>query len=269
MALSLNIFYKGRNLVPSGIFGFAILYNGKVGMDLALIVLLLNVFFFVGAILFVDKDHLKRMILPFLVIPLFIYLTKDIVAILDMGEVDKMLLSLYGGILIGLGFRLIYKNREYASGADVIMLISKEISRSKRFIANYFLDMLWVIIAIYSYGFEVAMYSCLSIIIIEIISKRATLGVSDAKVFYIITKCEKEIRSYIIDELGYELTIFDVKGGFLKTKNKVLMCAIPTKDYYKLKEGVKVIDPHAFITITDSYEVINSNRSLKTNLDKE
>ena len=99
----------------------------------------------------------------------------------------------------------------------------------------------------------------------EHLSKKATLGISDSKVFYIITKKDAEVRRFILDELHYELTNFDVKGGFLKMKNKVLMSVIPTKDYYKLKEGIKLIDPKAFISITDSYEVVNPNKKIKKN----
>lgn len=263
IALSLNIFYKETILVPSGVFGFAIIYEDKVGMDLWLTVLLIDIFFFVFGYLFLNKKYIKRTIIPFTLIPIMIFLTRDINKYIDLKSADMLLMTLYGGVIMGLGFRLIYKNRMLVNGSDIIMLITREIDITKQNIANYFMDALWVVIAIFMYGFEGAMYSLISIVIIEILSKRATLGVSDAKVFYIITKFDKEIRKYILEELGYELTIFDVKGGFLKAKNKVLMCAIPTKDYYKLKEGVKTIDPHAFISITDSYEVINSNKSLR------
>ena len=34
------------------------------------------------------------------------------------------------------------------------------------------------------------------------------------------------------------------------------MTVLPTKDYYKLKEGIKIIDEKAFYIITDSYEVV-------------
>jgi len=262
IALTLNLFFMHTTLIPSGLFGFITLYHEKVNMNLALILLLANIFFLVLGFLLVDKSQLKKMIIPFLLIPFFTFLTQNITNIIDLSSVDKLLMAIYGGVLMGLGFRLIYKSHAYASGSDVITLITKEISTSKKHLTNYILDIIWLIIGIKLYGIEGAMYSFVSIIIMEILGRRATLGVSDAKVFYIITKFDKEVRDYIINELGYELTIFDVKGGFLKTKNKVLMCAIPTKDYYKLREGVKLIDPKAFISITDSYEVINPNRTL-------
>lgn len=263
IGIALNLFFTKTNLVPSGMFGFAVLYNSRTDMNLSLIIMLSNLFFFILSYLFLTKRELKSLVLPFILIPLTTFLTSKLSLIVDLKEVDKLLISLYGGVLMGMGCRFLYKEKSYASGSDVIMLISKKISKSKRHIANYVLDAIWIIFSILMFGFEESMYSLITIIIIEYLSNRAFLGVSDSKVFYIITKKDDEVKKYILDELNYELTIFDVKGGFLKTKNKVLMSVIPTKDYYKLREGVKMIDPNAFISITDSYEVLNPNKSLK------
>ena len=35
----------------------------------------------------------------------------------------------------------------------------------------------------------------------------------------------------------------------------VLLCVLPTKDYYKLRAGINAIDKDAFFVATDAYEV--------------
>ena len=35
----------------------------------------------------------------------------------------------------------------------------------------------------------------------------------------------------------------------------MLMCIIPTKEYFKVKEGISNIDLNAFFLVTDAYEV--------------
>ena len=35
------------------------------------------------------------------------------------------------------------------------------------------------------------------------------------------------------------------------------MCVVPTRSYFKLKEGIEIIDKDAFIIITDAYELEN------------
>lgn len=260
IGLTLNIFFLNRNLIPSGTFGLSILLEPITNYNLSLTTLFINIFFLILGFITINKMEVKKAILPSLLIPLFIFLSGCLNTIINLNDIEPILTALYGGVLMGIGYQMIYKENYYVSASDIIILIVKEIILTKRYIVNYILDIIWIIIANFVYGLEGALYSVIAILIMEILSKRAFIGISDSKVFYIITKKDKEVRKYIIDELNYELTMFDVKGGFLQTRNKVLMSVIPTKDYYKLKEGIKAIDPKAFISITDSYEVIKNKK---------
>ena len=58
-----------------------------------------------------------------------------------------------------------------------------------------------------------------------------------------------------INELKHGVTEFNAKGGYAKENQTVLMCVLPTKDYYRLKEGIHEIDPDSFFVVTDAYEV--------------
>lgn len=259
IGITINLFFVDINLVPSGIFGFAVLYADRVPIHLALVILLVNLFVFILGILVLDKKIFEKTFLPFLLIPLFVFVTEKIGTLIEISYAEPLLLALYGGALIGIGYTLIYKSHMYASGSDVISQICREVFGARGNIINYVFDCLWIVFAVVMYGLEMAMYSIIAIILIELISKKATIGISDSKAFYIITKKEREVKKYIIEDLHHDLTIFDVKGGFSKSKNKILMTVISTSEYYVLREGIMEIDPEAFISITDSYEVINKN----------
>ena len=55
--------------------------------------------------------------------------------------------------------------------------------------------------------------------------------------------------------MNHSVTIFDVKGGFLEKKRKVILAVVPTKEYFQVTEGIKMIDKNAFFIATDAYEV--------------
>lgn len=99
------------------------------------------------------------------------------------------------------------------------------------------------------------MYATIILYINSIIMDRVLVGVSKNKSIYIMTTKEKEIREYVLKTLHHGITEFDVKGGFQFHKKKVLMTVIPTKDYFRLKEGIKLIDKDVFMIVTDSYQV--------------
>lgn len=105
------------------------------------------------------------------------------------------------------------------------------------------------------FGINGVMYSILILYIISLIADRVVLGISDSKVFYIVTDKEEEVKEYIMEALGHGVTIFSARGGNKREKENVLMTVLPTNDYFELKEGIKSIDQEAFFIITDTYEV--------------
>ena len=262
IAIALNLFFTKYKIVPVGLFGFSVLYNLKVNMDLSLTFFLINILFISIGALTLQKNQIKRSIITAILIPIFILITKDIFKIIDITSADMLLIALFGGILIGYASRLIYQEDRFVSGDDIICQISKSIVGPNGKIANYIIDIILLFFVTINFGFENALYSVVSIIAIEIFNKRSILGISRSKVFYIITSEEQKVRRFIINDLKCDLTIFDAKGGYSKNKTSILMCAIKTKDYYKLREGIHQIDPYAFISITDSYELVNENLTL-------
>ena len=112
-----------------------------------------------------------------------------------------------------------------------------------------------VLLTAFVFGPTQFMYSIIILYVISYMSDRVILGVSDSKAFYIVTEEEEKIKEYILKYLNHGVTVFNAKGGYAKEKQKVLMCVLPTKDYYKLKEGIHEIDPHSFFVVTDAYEV--------------
>ena len=81
------------------------------------------------------------------------------------------------------------------------------------------------------------------------------LETSVTKTFYIVTEKEKAISQYIVENMGYGVTVVNARGGYTNDKKKVSMCAIPTRQYYQLKEVIQTIDKDVFFLITDTYEI--------------
>ena len=99
------------------------------------------------------------------------------------------------------------------------------------------------------------MYSLIILYLISTLTDKVVLGISDSKAFYIITSKEKEVKDFVINELKHGVTEFNAKGGFNSENQTVLMSVVPTREYYKLKEGIHNIDKNAFFVAMDSYEV--------------
>ena len=204
-----------------------------------------------------DKDYNKYMICAIL-IPISIILFSWIKSAVDLSDANTLLKVIFGAGIVGFGFKMIYKEDGLPSGLDILEEIILRKKRHSIKVITYSIDILLVILVYISSGIIPSMYVVIAHLIIEYFSKSGMLNSSDTKVFYIITSKNELVKDYIMNKLNSGITIFDVVGGYSKAENKVLMSAIKTKDYYKLREEIKKIDPQAFITITDTYEVINA-----------
>ena len=105
------------------------------------------------------------------------------------------------------------------------------------------------------FGINKLMYAIIVVYLIGIMTDKVLLGISDSKAFYIVTEKETEIKDYILNQLGHGVTVFNAKGGYSMEPRQVLLCVVPTSEYFRLKEGIHAIDEHAFFVITDAYEV--------------
>ena len=112
-----------------------------------------------------------------------------------------------------------------------------------------------VLTGTYFFGITNTLYAIIFLYIYNLITDKVLLGISNNKAFYIITNKEKEVKEYIIENLNHTVTTFDVKGGFLENKKHVMLTVIPSREYYRVTEGIKAIDKDAFFVVTDSYQV--------------
>ncbi len=254
VALSYNIFIAPNDLVPGGVGGIAIVLNSLFGISNSLVIFILNAFLLLLSLKSLGIKQTKANLLGSIIFPIFVRLTENINVWLQVDTSHLLLSALFGGILYGLGAGLTFKAGFTTGGTDIInQIISKylKISIGK---SMYLSDGLIVISSALFIGINSMMYSIVILYIISLMSDKVVLGISDSKAFFIITDREEEVKDFIL-KMGHGVTVFKAKGGFKRHNEEVLMTVLPTKEYYNLKEGIKMIDPEAFYIITDTYEV--------------
>lgn len=254
-----NLFIIPYDLVPNGIYGLGSLTYYYFDYSAPIFLLIINLALIGISCLAMGVENSRKYMIPSLLIPIIIYFTKDITNYLNIYNIDKTIITITAGVLTGIGHSLIFKEGYSAGGLFLLQDIfnSAKIYRRKTF--TYVFEAIIIILTTYVINFETALYSAVLIVIINYMATMSRVGASTSKTFFIITTEEEAVKDYIINELHHDLTEINVKGGFTSKKNKIIMTSVDTKDYFGLKEGIKLIDKKAFISIVDSYEVINKN----------
>ncbi len=262
ISLSFNIFFMPYDIVPNGIYGLGALLNYKFEYDPALFLIIINFSLIIISLLTLGMHKSKEYVWPSLLIPLFIFLENYLNLNIMLDGFEKIIAVIVGSFLTGLGYGIIYKEGKNVGGVEIIQDIINSVAKYRYRIFPYIIEGIVLILTMLLLGIENMIYSLLVIVIVRYMTTKTKIGISSSKTFYIITTKEKEVKKYIMEELNHDLTEFDIKGGYSKNKSKIVMTVMDTKGYYLLKEGILLIDPKAFISIIDSYEVINKNMSL-------
>ena len=257
IAIALNLFVIPNNFVTFGATGLSteLFYISNVSP--ALNILLIHIAIMLLGILVFDAKYVSDYFLSALVLPLCIFFTEDLPNLISINITENLMIVVIAGFLIGSGYSMMYRNG-YKAGS--VFLLEEIIGKLTRFHSKHYsviLDIILVIGLIFIKGYMAALYSIILIFFSKEMIKKARFGINDSKMFYVITNKEKEVKELIIRIMKSELTLVDVKGGFTKKENKVIATVISTENYYRLKEGIKSIDPKAFIIVTDTYDVIN------------
>ena len=251
-SFSFNYFLLPNDLVFGGVSGLSIIFKNV--LDPSIFVFVVSSILLVISYIFLGKEKTFGSAVGSLLLPVFLKIMSFVTDNID--KVDEVFLAvIFGGLLAGVGIGFVYKAGFTMGGTDIInQIIHKyfKISLGKCMLIS---DGSIVLCSFFSFGLIKFMYAVVVLYIISTMTDKVLLGISNSKAFYIVTSQVNEVKNYVMVKLEHGITIFDAVGGFSKEDQKVLFCVIPTRDYFKLKEGIHDIDKDAFFVVTDAYEV--------------
>lgn len=255
-AIVYNLFLLPVNLVTGGAGGIATITNYVYGIDPALMILIVSITCALLSLMYLGPEVTAVTILASVLYPFFVEITEPLTDIIQMDYSDMFMITLFAGVLNGIANGLMYKTGYNNGGLPVISQILEKYCKIPIAKTSAVMNITVVLIGGVFFGSTNVMYAIILIYLNSIIINKVLLGISNNKAFYIITSEEDQIKNYIIRTLGHSVTVFDVKGGFLNKKNKVVLTVVPSREYYRVTEGIKIIDKDAFFVVTDAYEVV-------------
>lgn len=251
-----NLFLLPLNIVSGGTGGIATITKHIYKIDPSLMILILSVACLIISLMYLGKEKTIASAFSSFFYPFLVTLTEPICKLIPIETNDIFIIVIFAAVLAGISSGMMYKTGYNSGGFTIISQILYEKYQIPVSKSGLFMNLAIVFIGGLFFGSANAMYAIIYLYITSVVIDKVLLGISNNKAFYIITSEEETIKTYIIDTLGHSVTIFDVKGGFISKKRNVLLTVIPTRDYYRLKEGIQTIDQNAFFVATDSYEVI-------------
>lgn len=250
-ALSVVIFTSPNNIAPGGMTGIATMLNYMFGLPIGTIIFLLNIPLFVWGAIENGFSFLTKTIVG----TAFVSIAIDVLTpFVPVYTGDTFLASVFGGILNGAGLGFIFYRGGSTGGTDIIALnIHKRMPHISTGNIILIADIVTLVMVFFVYkSFESVMYAIVAIFVsikvIDTISYGTSRG--NGKLMFIITNNYDEVSKGIMKDLERGVTLLDGEGAYSREKKRVIMCAVRPQQVYRIQNGVKSIDPNAFIIVT-------------------
>ena len=254
-ALLYNLLILPSEIVTGGVNGISTITKYFYGWDPSIVILVISGTLLLLGFLILGIERTSGAVIATFLYPLLVELTSPLAKMITINMNDLVVISIFIGIIGGFSSGLMNKTGFTNGGLPIISRIlyhKYKISLSK---STLIINAIVILIGGVYFGYTMVMYALIALYINSFVMEKVILGVSNNKAFYIITEEYNLVKNYVMNDLKHNVTVFDIKGGFKNKDHKVILTVIPTRDYFRVTEGIKEIDNKAFFLACDAYEV--------------
>jgi len=254
-AFSLRVFFVPANLASGGVSGISQLINHFTGWPIGLMVLIGNIpLFLLGWRFLGGRRFAFRTAFAIVTYSLFTDLLLKTALFTEHGAATRLiqdlqgdifLNSLYGAIVSGIGYGLVYRARGTSGGSDILARILNN-WRGISMTQSYLIVDTAVILGA---GF-VTLY------VSGLVSETVLEGSGTVRTAMIVTKEAEAVSNRILEELERGITILEGSGAYTGEARPVLYCVITRSEVATLKAIVHEVDPLAFMVIGVAHEAL-------------
>jgi uncharacterized membrane-anchored protein YitT (DUF2179 family) len=231
-----------------------LLINNFINIDVATITFIICFVLLLIGFIFFGFNYAVKMVAVTILYPSFLKSTTLITRFIDLENTSLFLIMLIGGAMLGLSTGLIRKSGYNPGGLSPLYDILKKYFHLSFGVSSLIVNAILIVFSGFIFGLDKAVYAIISLIISSHVVDKVVIGISNNKVFYIITNKPDELKDIVMRKLNYMVTVVMARGGYTNKKKKLLMCVVPTIEYLKLKDLVSSVDNNAFFLIVDAYE---------------
>ena len=204
---------------------------------------------------FLGKERTKGTLVAAFIYPLFVELTSNLTSSIYIDMSDLLVISIFIGVIGGFANGILYKTGFSNGGLPIISQILYDYYKIPIGKSNFIINFTIIILGSMVFGTTMIMYAIIILFINSLIIDKVILGSANNKAIYILTSKENLIKEFLINDMNHTATIFNVKGGFHEKKRELILTIIPTREYFKVTESIKLLDPKVFYLVNDAYEV--------------
>jgi len=255
-AIGLRLFLVPAQLASGGVSGIAQLINHYTDWPIGIMVFIGNIplfllgWRFLGGRRFGWRTATAVISYSFFVDFLVLFLPEN-------GLTDDILLnSLYGAVISGFGYGLVYRARGTSGGSDILARVLNH-WRGVSMSASYLMvDSAVILGAGLVYGWKQALYALIALYVSGLVAETTLEGPTTVRTALIVTGQPEVVSGRILDDMQRGVTVMPGTGAYTGVSRPVLYCVVTRAEVAFLKTIVQEADPSAFMVIGQAHEAL-------------
>ena len=159
-------------------------------------------------------------------------------------------------LLPAFGSAVLFHLDASSGGTDIIAMVVRKYTSLNIGVALMFADALIAGSALFIFGPEAGLFSILGLLMKSFLVDSVTDTFRRRKCFQIITGNPDPIVDFIVTTLHRGATLEEVHGAYSRDSKTMIITVLTRTQALALRRYVHTVDPHAFLVITSSTEIV-------------
>ena len=273
IAFSYYFLFRPLYLVTGGVTGLSIILDALIKASwfkVSYVIYALNIVLLFVGLFALGKDFFLKTIYGSLLLPTITYILElckvSPSVLLDLDtklfgmeapsqDVTIILAVLVGGVIMGFGLGVAYKNNGSTGGMDVIQKMMSKYLHVPFSLCVYLTDGIMVVASIFVFGLTKTLFAFITILIVGNVADYIEMGGRIRRTAFIISKEQDKIKDFVINNLERGVTVTKVIGGYSQRDFDMLICTMSKRESYILRDYILQVDPGAFTFYVSAREV--------------
>lgn len=253
-AVGFQFFTFPNSIVSGGVTGIAQIIRLLTGLPVGIMIIVMNIpLFIIGW-----KRLGARSLIGALVVMILNSVLIDLLAMTDVVATDEPLLAaVYGGVINGAGYGLIYTTGTTGGGTDIV---AKLLRRRYPYINFGTLQLGLNVVVVLTFAFlfrkyDSCMYTMIEMFISSKVINLVLYGPGVSEVCYIISDKGVELKDVITKTMGRGVTFLRGEGAWSGKEKHVILCVVKRPEIAQLRNLVRGVDENAFVIMSEAKDV--------------
>ena len=251
-------FVKFPNTVSTGgVTGLAVVVSKLIpGVTIGSFVFVVNMALLVVAFLFLSRKFGLATIYASSLMSSVIW-AMEFIYPMEAPFTDEPFLELIFSVgLPALGSAILFNIGASTGGTDIIAMLLRKYANIDIGRALLMADILVAVSGCFVFGIKTGLYSILGLLMKSMVVDNVIEGFNLCKYMHIVCTDPEPVRDFIVEKLHRSATICEATGAYTHHKVYLVLTVMTRGQAVILRRYVRSVEPHAFIMVTNTSEII-------------